>query len=257
MDDLELIAIDVAREAGRFIAPHFGKIEDIKSKSKSPADIVTQFDIDAENLIARKLADRTPDFGFVGEESGSKNTGEKFWLVDPIDGTAHYVRGIPICTTMIALIDKGEVVVSVIYNFVTAEMFSASKNNGAKLNGKPLRVSERTLAESYISVESKLQDKKSIKKYLDVVGKTVLFHSITCGYEFALIAQGKLDGRICIDPYGANYDYAPGALLVKEAGGVVSNISKSTYDYKNHDFIATNPTIYLELTHGKNALFPA
>lgn len=181
---------------------------------------------------------------------------EKFWLVDPIDGTAHFIRGIPICTTMIALVNKGEVVVGVIFNFVTGEMFSASKNNGAKLNGEPIRVSDRSLEQSYITVESKLNDEETVKKYLELKKKTTLFHTISCGFEYGLVASGKLDGRIGLHPYGFDYDFAPGALLVKEAGGVVANIGTNSFDYRNFDAIATNPVIYKELTQGDGALLP-
>lgn len=254
MQELESVAIGVAKEAGNLLAPHFGKIDVVRQKSASGADVVTDLDVEAENHIAKRLSVETPSIGFVGEESENNNQKDKFWLVDPIDGTAHYIRGIPICTTMIALIDKGEVVLSVINNFVTGEVFSASKNRGAKLNGMPIRVNNRPLSGSYISIESRLDDEETVKKYLELKKVTTIFHTISCGYEYGLIASGKLEGRICINPYGDDYDYAPGAVLVKEAGGVVANIGSDFYDYRNHNFIATNPTIYKELTQGQKAI---
>ncbi|KKR47852.1 MAG: Inositol-phosphate phosphatase [Candidatus Curtissbacteria bacterium GW2011_GWA1_40_16] len=256
MQELESVAVGIAKEAGVLLKPHFGKIEVVRQKSPSGPDVVTDLDVKAENLIAKRLSTETPLIGFVGEESGNSNKKDKFWLVDPIDGTAHYIRGIPVCTTMIALIDKGEVVLSVINNFVTGEVFSASKNQGAKLNGKPIRVSDRSLSESYISIESRLDDEETVKKYLELKKVTTIFHTISCGYEYGLIASGKLEGRICINPYGDDYDYAPGGVLVKEAGGVVANIGFNSYNYKNHDFIATNPIIYKELTQGQKSILP-
>lgn len=252
--ELEKVAVGVAREVGDLLLPHFGKIK-FKNKSGSPADVVTDLDVEAERLIAKRFKKETPNFGFKGEEGGGVRS-EKFWLVDPIDGTAHFVRGTPFCTTMIALVDSGEVVVGVIFNFVTGEMFSASKNNGAKLNGKPITVSDRLLSQSYISIESKLDDEETIKKYLELQKKTVLFHTVSCGYEYGLVASGKLDGRIGLHPYGADYDFAPGSLLVREAGGVVANIGTNSFDYLNFDAICANPTIYKELTQGDEALLP-
>ncbi len=251
---LEEIAVGIAREAGNLLLPHYGNIT-FKNKSKSPADIVTDLDVESERFIAKKFREETPDFGFRGEEEGGVES-EKFWLVDPIDGTAHFVRGIPICTTMIALVDKEEVVVGVIFNFVTGEMFSASRGNGAKLNGKPIRVSDRSLEQSYIGVASKLDDEETVKKYLELVKKTTLFRTVSCGFEYGLIASGKIDGRIGLHPYGSDYDFAPGSLLVKEAGGVVANIGMDSFDYRKYDSIATNPVIYKELTQGDGALFP-
>ncbi|MBI3283162.1 inositol monophosphatase [Candidatus Curtissbacteria bacterium] len=253
---LEVTAIALAQEAGRLVLPHFGKADLVGRKSSSPFDVVTQLDIDAENLIAKRLTAEFPQIGFVGEEAQNPNDKEKYWLVDPIDGTAHFVRGMPYCTTMIALIDKGEVTLSVIYNFVTEELYYASKVEGSKLNGKVINVSQRPLKEAYISIESKLDDKKSVNQFLELRRQSHIFHTISCGYEFGLVASGKLEGRICINPYGGDYDYAAGALLVTEAGGTVANIGETTYDFRNHNFLAVNKNVYEDLTTGDKPLFP-
>ena len=252
---LEAVAIGVAQEAGKLVLPHFGRVDLLKRKSSSPFDVVTQLDIDAENLIASRLTRAFPEIGFVGEESQKVSNKEKHWLVDPIDGTAHFMRGMPFCTTMIALIDKGEVTLSVIYNFVNGDVYSASKGSGAKLNGKKISVSQRPLSEGYISIEAKLEDESSLKRFLELRKRAHVFHTISCGYEFGLVALGKLEGRICMDPYGGDYDYAAGALLVTEAGGRVTNIGEVTYDYRNHNFLAVNKVVYEDLTTGANPLF--
>lgn len=145
---------------------------------------------------------------------------------------------------------------SVIYNFVTKELFEAEINNGARLNGKRIQVSDRSLSEAYLAVETNLDIEKNLNLYLSLNKKSIIVRTINCGYEFGLIASGKIEGRICVDPFGKDWDYAPGALLVSEAGGVVVNIGKSSYDYKNHNFLAVNKKIYQELTEGNNPLFP-
>lgn len=244
-----------ARLAGEILIKGYGKIEVNTIKSKSPVDVVTKLDTDIENFIATELEKYDPSIGFYGEEFGIRKKSNKFWLVDPIDGTAHFIRGIPFCTTMIALVENGEVVLSVIYNFVTKELFEAEKGKGAKLNGVDIHVSDRSLQEAYLSVETKLAVEKNLKVYLALRETSIMIHTVNCGYEFGLIASGKLDGRICLDPFGKDWDYAPGALLVSEAGGVVKNMGSDTYDYTNHNFIATNAKIYNELTKGPSALF--
>ena len=90
---------------------------------------------------------------------------------------------------------------------------------------------------------------KTAKALINLISKAVWTHVIACGYEYALVAEGKLDGRVCLDGFGGDYDYAPVSLLVSEAGGVVKNIGKDTYDYRNHDFLATNPRVYEELSN--------
>lgn len=247
--------IKTIMEAGNILSKDFGRVSAVKFKSHSGVDAVTKLDTQAEEFIAKKLSIHYPETGFVGEESGKRDNSDRFWLVDPIDGTGHFIRGNPFCTTMIALVDDGEIIFSAIHNFITGELFTAERGKGAKLNGELIHVSNRSLKEAYISVESNLSHKENIKPFVSLSKKCVMFHSITCGYEYGLIASGKLEGRICIDPYGKDWDFAAGSLLVSEAGGIVRNIGKNSYNYRNHDFIATNKTIYDELTKGSVSLF--
>ena len=118
---------EIIQEVGDPLTKYFGNIEVTNNKSGRAVDVVTRLDRETENLLAEKLNKYDPTIGFCGEEFGQRQKSEKFWLVDPIDGTAHFVRGIPFCTSMIALVDRGEVVLSVIYNFVTKELFEAEK----------------------------------------------------------------------------------------------------------------------------------
>ena len=83
-----------------------------------------------------------------------------------------------------------------------------------------------------------------------------MFKAGSSGFEFAMVASGKLDGRLCFDSYGKDYDFAPGSLLVEEAGGVVANIGSREYDYRNGNFIAANPLVFKQLTEGPDAIFP-
>ncbi len=249
-------AISVVQEAGEALNKAFGKTSSLRSKTDSAADVVTQLDIDTERFIETKLKEYDSSIGFMGEESGERKGAGRYWLLDPIDGTSHFTRGIPFCTTMLALVEDGQVIFSVIYNFVTKELFTAEKGKGAKLNGNLISVGTRSLKEAYLCVESDLTTDKNLQTYVELRKKATIVQTINCGYEFGLIASGKLDGRICFSPYGHDWDYAPGAFLVAEAGGVVANIGAETYDFSNHDFIATNKTIYQELTQGTSALFP-
>lgn len=251
-----VIAKRVVLEAGEVLAKNFGTANVTHQKSERGVDVVTQLDVDVENLIAQRLFDFDNNIGFVGEEFGERQQSDRFWLVDPIDGTSHFVRGIPYCTTMVALVEDGQVVLSLINNFVTHELFEAARGKGSKLNGQPIHVSTRSLKEAYIAYESDLKSPESLDKFLKMRHATTLLTTINCGYEYGLIASGKLEGRICVEPFGKDWDYAPGSLLVAEAGGKVTNIGNSSYDYKNHNFLATNSVVHGELTQGENALFP-
>lgn len=258
--DLEQ-ALHITRQAvtkaGQELKQYYGNVETIsKGDGSSIGGVVTKLDRQTERFLAKELSKFSADIGFRGEEFGVHSHANTTWLVDPIDGTAHFIRGIPFCTTMVALIEDGKVVMSVIHDFVRDDTYWAIRGGGAFCNDKRIFVSQRSLKQSLISFETKLEKPENYEKYLAVRGQAGIIATINCGFEFAMIASGKLDGRIGLDPYGMDWDFAPGSLLVAEAGGVVTNIGKDTYDYQNHDFIIANAVVHKELTGGNNPVFP-
>lgn len=246
----------VMRPLRNMLLPHWGTAVIVGQKDHSPVNIVTQLDFDVENFVSSELQKKYPDIPFVGEENGGDRGAERFWIMDPIDGTAHFVRGLPFCTSQIALVVDGKITCSVIYDFVSDKMYYAEAGEGAFCESERIHVSNRPLAASYIVCESKIQKSENLIVRQKLFEQTVLFHSISAGWEFAMVASGKLDGRIMLDPYGKDYDLLPGALLVAEAGGTVANIGSNSYDYKNLNFIAANPAVYHDLTEGDGAIFP-
>lgn len=225
-------------------------------KSDVPTDAVTQLDEDIERAVRGKLLQLDPTVGFVGEEHGGDRHAERFWLMDPIDGTEHFIRGLPFATTMLAFIERGEVTLSFIYDFVNDHLYVAERGKGAFRNEEALRVSERPLARAYYSIETNLKKLDNRAIFDELLGRGGRVQLLCCGWEFIQIACGKLDARICFDPFGKDYDFAPGSLLVTEAGGVVRNIGSDSYDYRNYNFIAANPVMYRDLTEGEKAIFP-
>lgn len=251
------ITRQVVAEAGQELKQYYGNVEVIsKGDGNSIGGVVTELDRKTEQFLERELGKFSADVGFRGEEFGVKNHADTTWLVDPIDGTAHFIRGIPFCTTMVALIEKGEVVLSVIHDFVNDDTYWAIRGGGAFCNDKKISVSNRSLKQSLISFETKLEKPENYEKYLAVHQQAGIIATINCGFEFAMIASGKLDGRIGLEPYGMDWDFAPGSLLVTEAGSVATNIGKNTYDYQDHNFIIANPSVHKDLTEGDNAIFP-
>ena len=242
--------IQILRATRKIFLPQWGNIGVAYQKDQSAHNIVTEMDIRVENSTKEELSKVYPDIEFVGEESGGNREAKSFWLMDPIDGTQHYVRGLPFCTTMLALIENGEVTFSAIYDFINDNMFWAQKGSGAFCNHERLSVSNRTLKDAYICWETHLEKDENKKIYFNLLKKTHLVKTICAGWEFAMIASGKLDARICFDPYGKDYDFAPGCLLVSEAGGVVTNLNSKSFDYRDTNFIAGNTIIHEELASG-------
>jgi len=237
----------IIEDVGKELAQSFGRVEAIAQKTNSPGDVVTELDRKTEKTVAERLKKLYPSIDFVGEEFGGNDKAERLWILDPIDGTAHFIRGIPFCTTQIALIEEGQVVFSLIYNFVTKEMFSAQKGMGAKLNGASIHVSNRQLKDAYVVVETHRDKKENLDKFMRISAKCPILTTINTGFEFGLLASGKIEARVAFDPHGYDWDYAPGSLLVSEAGGIVKNIGSDSYDYRNHNFIASNHEVYEEL----------
>ncbi len=244
------------RDMRELMVSNWGKAEAIHQKDDSAWSIVTAIDIEVEKRMSLALAKKFSDIAFVGEEAGGDRNAEKFWLMDPIDGTMHYSRGMPFCTSMIALIENGHVTFSVIYDFLNDKMYHAQKGKGAFCNEEPIHVSTRDMKNALVALETKTHIEKNEHTRKRLRALTDIINTYSAGFEFVMVATGKFEARICLDPWGNDYDYAPGSLLVTEAGGVVLNLGSRTYDYRNLNFIASNKPVFEELTSGEGALFP-
>lgn len=245
----------IIRQVRNIVLPHYGNVAST-CKPKGDHELVTELDVRVENFLREELAKHYPDITFVGEETGGDRTAKKKWLCDPIDGTSYFVRGTPFCTTMLALIEDDRVIFSIIYDFLEDKLYSATRGQGAFCNGQPIHVSTRTLKQSFLACELQPSEDADIALYQRIAKKALCTKLICAGYEFILVATGKMEGRLTLNPFGEDYDFAPGSLLVEEAGGLVANVGSKTYDYRNLRFLATNPVVFRELTEGPDALFP-
>lgn len=245
LDKMMLNAREVVKSARGQLSDSFGNISAQNKNNRDVASsIVTEIDHKLEHFFKEQLTEAWPSIGFYGEETGRSGSTGTFWLVDPLDGTNYYVRGIPMCSSMISLIDQGRVVLSIIYDFINDDTYWAIRGGGAYRNDSPISVSNRPLKDSLVAFESSLAAVPLVDQLRD---KVSLVSYRASGYESILVASGKLEAKICIKPFGADWDYAPGSLLVEEAGGVAVNIGQSSYSYQNHDFILSNRVIHDDL----------
>ncbi len=248
--------LEAIRSSRSLTLPAHGNVIADDFKGESPASVVTKIDKEVEDYLRDALARVDSTITFVGEEFGGNREAGRFWLCDPIDGTGHFVRGTPFSTTMVALIDNGEAVFSAIYDFALDIMYHAEKGGGAWQDDQAIHVSNRPLTDSYSILETKLHKPNNLELYYKLHAKSCMVNMVCSGYEHAMVAKGQFDARICVDGFGQDYDFAPGALLIQEAGGVVANIGSRTYDYRNTNYIATNSQIFAALTEGESAIFP-
>lgn len=256
MKSIARTALPVLRSTRSILMPHFGNAEVIEHKGGYAHDYQTRLDCEAEHYLRRELQSAFPDIGFVGEEEGGDRTQERFFLCDPIDGTMQYVRGLPLCTSMLALIENHRVVFGAIYDFVLDRMYYAELGNGAYCNDVRMQVSGRPMEQALIACEINPRDDEAWALCRGLKQKGQLIDTWTAGHELAHVARGAYEARITWRPWGKDWDYAPGSLIVSEAGGKVANIGRRTYDYRDTDFIAASPNVFAALTEGVHALFP-
>ena len=220
-----------ARKAGRALIRDFGELENLQVSMKGPADFVTAADKRTERVLMEELSRARPGYGFLAEETGVHEGPDKShrFIIDPIDGTTNFLHGIPIFAISIALEREGQLASAVVYNPVVDEMYMAEKGHGAYLNSKRLRVAARkSLAESLFATGIPFMGRpgheRSLAELRSVMGRCSGIRR--CGaasLDLAGVAAGRFDG---FWERGLNaWDIAAGVLLVREAGGVVSDLS--------------------------------
>jgi myo-inositol-1(or 4)-monophosphatase len=213
----------------------------IAVERKADNTVVTALDRDIEAELRKALLSFDKSIGIEGEEHGIEGSRKTFWLLDPIDGTESFIRGIPHFRNMATLIDNGEPVFALVYKPVFDEVYVAAKGEGAFRNGVKLSIGERPLSNSILEVHSPGRD-HSVWITMEALSQQA--KSLSISSDFVRVAEGKRDALIVISDRGGPWDFAPRALLAAEAGGTVANIGSDTYDYTKGQFIVTNPVIF-------------
>lgn len=204
---------------------------------------VTELDLKLESYLQKELARAYPQLGFAGEETGSHvRNGQPYWLIDPIDGTSSFVRGLPNCTNMAALIVDGLPVAAVIYDFVIDKLYTARRGHGAFCDGKRLAVRERPINQSAIYIDSFRMPEEYRQPLRDnYVGVYRPFGA--SGRAYTLLAEGKIDGYSLLDGRASAHDNAPGVLIVEEAGGKIATKSGKVWDIDTKDFVVGTQSV--------------
>ncbi len=228
----------VFRECRSYILERAGKSAHTDKKDGSP---VTDADVEVEKRILAAMGRHFPGVPVYGEETGyGDDLPETFWLFDPIDGTKSFVENVPSFTSMAVLIQEGEAVASVIYNISTDDMYVAQKGKGAYKNGVRLDLSQ-------VPLPRVAYCKERFFKPLDVILAPKGVHCENGpsggGFGFTLVVDGLSAARFNMLGGGYTHDYAPGALLVREAGGILVPIKNDVYTYDLRSFVACHPDL--------------
>jgi myo-inositol-1(or 4)-monophosphatase len=254
------VMIAAARKAARNLTRDFGEVENLQVSLKGPANFVSAADRKAEDILRAELAKVRPGYGFLGEESGNQPGDDKShtWIVDPLDGTTNFLHGIPHFAISIALEREGTIVAGLIYNPINDEMFTAERGKGAYLNDRRIRVAARKrLPEAvfacglpHLGRGDLAQFRQEFAVIQDKVAGLRRFGS--AALDLAWVAAGRLDAYW--ERNISAWDIAAGLLIVREAGGFVSDCQGKDTMFATGEIVAGNETMHSELvTLLKNA----
>lgn len=242
-----------ARKAARNLTRDFGEVENLQVSLKGPANFVSAADRKAEDILRAELAKVRPGYGFLGEESGNQPGDDKShtWIVDPLDGTTNFLHGIPHFAISIALEREGTIVAGLIYNPINDEMFTAERGKGAYLNDRRIRVAARKrLAEAvfacglpHLGRGDLAQFRQEFAVIQDKVAGLRRFGS--AALDLAWVAAGRLDAYW--ERNISAWDIAAGLLIVREAGGFVTDCAGNDTMFATGDVVAGNETMHSEL----------
>ena len=242
------IAVRAARVAGNIIARGFENRDDLMTQVKGENDFVTRIDKEAEQAIIDKIKQSYPEHSFVGEEGGVVEGDETFkWIIDPLDGTTNFIKGIPHFAVSIALMYKGRLDQAVVFDPIRGELFTASKGSGAQLNGFRIRTSgAKDLNNTVLATAFPFKDKESapahIEKFSNIFAQCGdVRRSGSAALDMAYVAAGRYDGywERGIKPW----DIAAGELLVREAGGLSTDFAGGNDPMQKGEIVAGSPKV--------------
>ena len=244
------VMMGAARKAAVRLKRDYGEVDQLQVSRKGPADFVTAADIRTEKILREELGRARPDFGFLMEESGEEagSDAARRWIVDPVDGTTNFVHGIAHFAISIALEEDGELTAGVVFDPINELMFSAEKGAGAMLNDRRIRVSARqSLAESLFSTGIPFKGRKGQDNFLSEM-EAVMNHSAgirrfgSAALDLAYVAAGRYEGYW--ESGLQAWDIAAGIVLVREAGGLVSEVNGGSGMLSSGSILAATPALH-------------
>ena len=250
------VMVRAAEKAGRALVRDFGEVEQLQVSRKGPADFVSAADIKAERIVRKELQKARPGYGLLMEESGEipGQDNDNRWIVDPLDGTTNFLHGLPHFCVSIAMERKGKLIAGVVYDPIKDEVFWAEKGLGAYLGDRRIRVSgRRKLADSLLATGIPFLGRQEGEGHKVFLAQLERVMEKTSGVrrwgaaalDLAYVAAGRYDGfwETGLSPW----DVAAGIVLVREAGGLISEIDGKPHNLESPTFLAANDPLHAEI----------
>ncbi|MFW5969329.1 MAG: inositol monophosphatase family protein [Halofilum sp. (in: g-proteobacteria)] len=242
------IAVRAARSAGDLIARRMERLDSIAVETKQRNDYVTEVDREAEARIIQTLQRSYPDHGILAEESGRQEGNDYVWIIDPLDGTTNFLHGFPHFAVSIALANRGRLEQAVIYDPMRQDLFTASRGDGAALNDRRIRVSARRgLEGALLGTGFPYRDDQPGDAYMAILREFMkrsagIRRPGSAALDLAWLAAGRIDGfwEAGLQPW----DIAAGALLIREAGGIVGDLWGGDDYMTSGNVLGANPKVF-------------
>jgi myo-inositol-1(or 4)-monophosphatase len=244
------VMMAAARKAARILVRDFGEVEQLQASKKGPADFVTQTDLRVEKILREELSRTRPHYGFVMEEGGVVEGPDKThrWFIDPLDGTTNYIHGVPHFAISIGLEREGQLVAGLVFNPVRDEMFTAEKGQGAWLNDRRLRVSSRReLNTAIVATGIPFHGRAGHDEFLSELPRVM--HEVAgirrfgaASLDLAFVAAGRFDAFW--ERGLSSWDLAAGTVVVREAGGQVTDLTGGDNFLDGREILASNSALH-------------
>ncbi|TDF34867.1 inositol-1-monophosphatase [Alteromonadaceae bacterium M269] len=247
------IAVRAARSAGTIIARGFESQDSLETQVKGDNDFVTRIDKEAEQAIIAKIQQSYPTHSFVGEEGGliEGDDADFKWIIDPLDGTTNFIKGIPHFCVSIALMHKGRLEQAVVFDPIRGDLFTSTRGSGAQLNGYRIRTTKaKGIEGTVLSTAFPFKDKTSFPQALESFSTIFkqagdIRRTGSAALDLAYVAAGRFDGywEAGLKPW----DMAAGYLLVQESGGLVTDFNGGNDHMKSGDIVAGSPKVVRDI----------
>jgi len=246
------VAVMAARKAGHTLIKKMVNLEKLKVEQKGRNDFVSDADRAAERAVIDVIHKHYPEHAVLAEESGASGESDTVWIIDPLDGTTNYLHGFPVFAVSIGVQEKGRMEHAVVYDPLRQELFTASRGQGAQLDGRKIRVSgQKNLERALIGTGFPFrQADLDISAYLEMLTKCIqkttgVRRAGAAALDLCYVASGRLDAFF--ETGLAPWDLAAGGLIIREAGGIISGLDGSENYMDTGHVLTGSPKIYAAL----------